>query len=297
MDCWLPFWNINIVPQFFICWKLYDPLRLQFEHLLLDASLADIDTNLRHMVQMCVETTRWPLQLWAAGPECCRVRAAGLWFNSWFDPPCAGSPTLPGYLWQMPLYRGRSLQPIHGCCGMRLPRRFWPARSKPLGSRSVVSRFAITLNDQTSVPEPGFTRMDILRATLLTFGIVWPTTRLKEDQFIPPPVFCTFFFSPFLLHHPPALSLQFALPLPSFLSSLLCRSWTDLFGPQRQSEWESTRLYLSAAWMYFLVVDFGASVWVYLLAPAPPASSAPASLWMKTSWELLFASFNIPHQE
>lgn len=146
---------------------------------------------------MCVETTRWPLQLCAAGPECCRVRAAGLWFNSWFDPPCAGSPTLPGYLWQMPLYRGRSLQPIHGCCGMRLPRRFWPARSKPLGSRSVVSRFAITLNDQTSVPEPGFTRMDILRATLLTFGIVWPTTRLKEDQFIPPPVFCTFFFSPF----------------------------------------------------------------------------------------------------
>lgn len=58
---------------------------------------------------------------------------------------------LPGYLWQMPLNRGDCLQPIHGCCGMRLPHLLWSALPKPFRS-SVVFLLTVSLIYQARLP-------------------------------------------------------------------------------------------------------------------------------------------------
>lgn len=176
---------------------------------------------------------------------------------------------LPGYLWQMPLYWGRCLRPIHGCCGMRLPRRFWPALPKPFGS-SVVSPLPIT----SSPKIPNLVYKNGLD--------VWDSDnhRLQRPRDYLRAVAAG------LLHPSPA-----RLPLllsPSSLSSVPGSSRADLFG-----EWESTRLYLSAA-------EFGpASCWMTLepfvgstyITPVPPALSAPAWPPIRTEENLYVGVF------
>lgn len=176
---------------------------------------------------------------------------------------------LPGYLWQMPLYWGRCLRPVHGCCGMRLPRRFWPALPKPFGS-SVVSPLPITSSPK--IPNLVYTN-----------GLdVWDSDnhRLQRPRGYLRAVAAG------LLHPSPAW-----LPLllsPSSLSSVPGSSRADLFG-----EWESTRLYLSAA-------EFGpASCWMTLepfvgstyITPVPAALSAPAWPPIRTEENLLCQCF------
>lgn len=149
---------------------------------------------------------------------------------------------LPGYLWQMPLYWGRCLRPIHGCCGMRLPRRFWPALPKPFGS-SVVSPLPIT----SSPKIPNLVYKNGLD--------VWDSDnhRLQRPRGYLRAVAAG------LLHPSPA-----RLPLllsPSSLSSVPGSSRADLFG-----EWGKHQVIFVSCWVWtcFMLDDFGTLCWLYL---------------------------------
>lgn len=84
-----------------------------------------------HVLHMVTLSLMCPFRLKAASWSCCHAPAgsaaahpaphnctstADSILRCW-----ASSVMLPGYLWQMPLNRGCSLQAIHGCCGMKLP--------------------------------------------------------------------------------------------------------------------------------------------------------------------------------
>lgn len=133
----------------------------------------------------------------------------------------------------MPVYRGRSLQPIHGCCEMRLPHRFWPALPKPLG-RSVVSPLTVSLNYQTRVPNLVYKNGYFNNHSFDFWNNLKNHISLEYQFALAPLLYIFSLLHPCFFPSPLSCiprSLSFSLPLPSTLSSLLGCSWTDLFGP------------------------------------------------------------------
>lgn len=149
-----------------------------------------------------------------------------------------GGPSLPCYLWQMPLNTGCSLQPIHGRCGMRLPHWFWPALPKLLEGA-----FSPSLEPlEQRPPKLGCkTRLSCDRAP---FGLFV----LHNSRSVPSHSSGVFDFhftlplSPLALPAHPTASHSPQFPL--FVAAC-CN--TDWFSPVQHSRWESTWLYLCAA--------------------------------------------------
>lgn len=105
-----------------------------------------IKFHVLHMVTlflMCtfrMKAASWP-SFCRSAPRCSRTSSrtcSSLPLHDWTSTAdsilrCwASSLMLPGYLWQMPLNRGCSLQAIHGCCGMRLPHWLCPTLPRAL---------------------------------------------------------------------------------------------------------------------------------------------------------------------
>lgn len=146
---------------------------------------------------------------------------------------------LPGYLWQMPLSQGCSLQPIHGCCGIRLPCRFWPTLPKPLRS-SIVPPLPI---NQARLPNLAYKNGHFDSHS-------WDFWNGLKST--PAPLFLSTLRLPLSISALSCIphSLRFSLPLPFSLSLCLAVIGLIFFffvNPVQKSQWESTKLYLSAA--------------------------------------------------
>lgn len=167
---------------------------------------------------------------------------------------------LPGYLWQMPLSQGCSLQPIHGCCGIRLPCRFWPTLPKPLRS-SIVLPLPI---NQARLPNLAY-KIGHFDNHIWDF---W--NGLKST---PTPLF----FSTLCLSLSPSPlsciphSVRFSLRLPFSLSSCLAVIGVIFFFKPSAAELEGKHQAIFVGCWAWTCLDFGSSVWVYLLTPVLPA--------------------------
>lgn len=181
----------------------------------------------------------------------------------------------------MPLNWGCSLQPIHGSCGIRLLQQFWPALPKLFGS-SAVSPLTLSLNSIRPVIQTWFAEWTFQEPPIFTFGIVWRITNYRSIQ---TPSLCTFSqlhpsfplsYFPSVLHPSPA----YPTPSPSFSLSLLPFLCLAVPGLIYLSQNRRARGKAPGYICQLLRLDLlhgrwlRLSVWVYLLTPAPPASSA-----------------------
>lgn len=169
---------------------------------------------------------------------------------------------LPGYLWQMPLSQGCSLQPIHGCCGIRLPCRFWPTLPKPLRS-SIVPPLPI---NQARLPNLAYKNGHFDSHS-------WDFWNGLKST--PAPLFLSTLRLPLSISALSCIphSLRFSLPLPFSLS--LCLAVIGLiffffFKPSAEEPVGKHQAIFVGCWAWTRL-DLGSSVWVYLLTPVLPA--------------------------
>lgn len=179
----------------------------------------------------------------------------------------------------MPLSQGCSLQPIHGCCGIRLPRRFWPTLPKLLSSTVVPP---LPINPIRPGSQTWLTRMDILTTTVAAFGIDWSSLQHPLCIFFSPPYPYLFLLRP-VLHTPLPQALS---PSPFFSLFMLGCYWTDFFLARCSRASGKAPSYicqlLSLDWLH----HFGSSVWVYLPTPVPPAYLLCSEI--RNKWEICF---------